>query len=444
MGNFLFGLHTMFANTGVLFSSLFLMMLGAGLQGSLLGIRGSDEGFSMLTLSLIASGYYVGYFGGSAWVPSLLKRVGYIRVFAALVAIASVTAVAYAMFVEQYTWFAMRVLTGFCFAGIYIIAESWLNSQTNNENRGQVLGAYIITIFLGMSIGQLLLNFGDINGYYLFALASVIISVASIPLLLTNQPAPLVEESTTSLSIGKLFKRSPLGTVAAFLANFVNGAIVGMSAIYAKTIAMPTDKIALFVASAYIGVLLMQLPIGYISDRIDRRKVIIVLCTAAVIVSTVSISINDTITLILLFAFLGGLTLPLYALCIAYVNDHLHPEEVLPATSSLLKIAGFGNMIAPILVGYLMTHFGVHWFFGSMAVAALIIVIFGLYRMTKSNEIIVEVQSDYAPIGVAVTAATLSLAHEGVQLEFDFGEEHRKPPHSGTDAATDNQTTDNE
>ncbi len=444
MRNFLFSLHNMFAGTGVLFISLFLMMLGAGLQGSLLSIRGSDEGFSMLALSLIASGYYAGYFGGSAWVPMLLKRVGYIRVFAALVAIASVAAVVYAMFVEQYTWFAMRVLTGFCFAGIYMIAESWLNSQTHNDNRGKVLGAYFIIIFLGLSVGQLLLNVGDISGYYLFALASVIISVASIPLLLTNRPAPLVEESAASLSIRKLFKRSPLGTVAAFWANFINGAIIGMSAIYAKTVAMPTDKIALFVASAYIGVLLMQLPISYISDHIDRRKVIIVLCAGAVIVSTLSMSVSDTMTLILLFTLLGGLTLTLYALCIAYINDRLHPEEVLPATSSLLKISGFGNMIAPILVGYLMMHFGVHWFFGSVSVAALIIVIFGLYRMTKSDEIIIEEQSDYAPIGVTVTAATLSLAHEGVQLEFDFGEEHRKPPHSETDAATDNKTTDNE
>lgn len=430
MRNLLLNINTMFAGMGMLFVSLFLMMLGAGLQGSLLGIRGDNEGFSTLMLSFISSGYYVGFFLGSVIVPNLLKRVGYIRVFAALIAISSVAAVAYAMFVEQYTWFAMRVLTGFCFAGIYMIAESWLNSQTHNENRAKVLSTYVIVLFVGMSVGQLFLNFGDINGYYLFAMASIVISVASVPLLLTKRPAPLVEESTTTLSLVTLFKRSPFGATASFFSNFINGAIVGMAAIYAKTIGMPTDKIALFVASAFVGVILFQFPIGYLTDRMDRRKAIIGLCFITAIVSAIAMTITNASMLIILFTLLGGIALPLYAVCIAYVNDRLNPEEILPATSSMIKISGIGNMIAPTLVGYLMTHVGIEWFFGSVTVAAIIIVIFGIYRTIKGEDIIVEEQGDFAHIGVATTAATLSLAHEGVQLEFDFGEEHRKPPQS--------------
>ena len=205
----------MFSGTWVLFVSLFMMMLGAGLQGSLLGIRGSDEGFTTLTLSLIVSGYYLGYLGGSFVVPSYIKRVGYVRVFAALVAIASVAAVAYAMFVEQYTWFLMWVLTGFCFAGIFMVSESWLNSQTHNENRAKVLGLYVIVLFLGMSTGRLFLNFGDTSGYYLFAMASIVISVASVPLLLTSRKVPVSEE-TGNLTVLQLYKRSPLGTVSIF------------------------------------------------------------------------------------------------------------------------------------------------------------------------------------------------------------------------------------
>lgn len=437
MYHFFGTINSMFTGMGMLFISLFLMMLGAGLQGSLLSIRGTDEGFSTLTVSLIASAYYMGYFAGSFIVPNLLKRVGYIRVFAALVAIASVAAVAYAMFVEQYTWFAMRVLTGFCFAGIYMIAESWLNSQTHNENRAKVLSTYVIILFLGLSVGQLFLNFGDINGYYLFALASIIISLASVPLLLTNRPVPHIEESTTTLSLFTLFKRSPLGTISAFFANFINGTIVGMSAVYAKIVDMPTEKIALFVASAFIGIIIFQLPIGYLSDRMDRRKTIIGLCALATVVSAVAMMVNESTILIILFTLLGGLTLPLYAICIAYVNDRLNPQEILPATSSLLKISGFGNMIAPALVGYLMTHVGIEWFFGSITVAALIIVVFGIYRVLTTQDIIIEEQGEYAPIGVATTAATLSLVHEGIQLELDFGEAHKKPadshPHQPTE-----------
>ncbi len=430
MKNLFFHVNAMFTGTWTLFLSLFLMLLGAGLQSSLLGIRGSDEGFSTLTLSIIATSYYIGYFGGSFVVPMLLKRVGYIRVFAALVAIASIAAVAYAMFIEQYSWFAMRLMTGFCFAGIYMVVESWLNTQTHNDNRGKVLAVYVIITFVGMSAGQVLLNVGDISGYFLFALSSVIISLASVPLLLTTHPAPLVEETATSLSIRKLFKRSPFGVFSSFFVNFMNGGIVAMAAIYAKAIDMPTDKIALFIASSFIGVIILQFPIGFISDRMDRRKIIVVLNFFAVVTAFIAMNTNNINYLIPWFALLAGLTLPLYAVSIAYINDRLEPEEVLPATSALVKISGLGNMFAPILIGYIMVNYGEQWFFGSVGIVALLIVLFGLYRMTITDDIDIEEQGDFVPLAFDTTAASLSLAHEGVQMEFDFGEEHRRPPES--------------
>lgn len=427
MQNFLYNMNAMFAGTWVLFSSLFLMMLGAGLQGSLLGIRGADEGFSTFILSLISSGYYIGFFAGSIIVPTWLKRVGYIRVFAALVAVASVAAIAYPMLVEQYTWFVMRLLTGFCFAGIFMIAESWLNTQTHNDNRAKVLGAYVIILFIGMTTGQILLNLGDIDGYFLFALGSVVISLASVPLLLANRPVPVVEESTVIMSIVKVYKRSPLGVVSLFFANFINGGIVGMAAIYAKTVGMSTDKISLFVAAAYIGVIFLQFPIGSLSDRIDRRKVIIVLGVLTIFVSFVAMQTENDYALIIVFCLLGGLALPLYALSVAYVNDRLMPEEVLPATSALIKIAGIGNMLAPLIIGASMVKFGANWFFGSLSIAAAVIVFFGTYRALTSREVDVEEQGEYAPMAIGTTAATMSLVNEGAQLEFDFGDAHLRP-----------------
>lgn len=423
-------LHAMFAGTTTLFLSLFLLLLGGGLQGSLVSVRGADEGFSTLTLSLISTGFYVGYFTGSMVVQSWLKRVGYIRVFAALVALASVAAIAYPMFIDAATWFFMRVLTGFSFAGIYMVCESWLNSQTHNDNRGKVLGMYLIVIFLGLAVGQFLLNFGDISGYFLFALGSIIVSLASVPLLLTKRPAPTIEESTSNLSIFQLYKRSPLGAVSAFFANYMNGSIVGLSAIYAKNIGMPTGQIALFVASAYIGVILLQLPIGYLSDRIDRRKAIIGLCLVIVGVSLWSMMPQTGHSLTISFGLLGGVAFPLYAICVAYVNDRLEPEEVLPATTALIKVAGIGNMVAPLLTGWLMVYLGEEWFFGAVAVTGAMVAVFGLYRMTKVD-IDVEEQSDYVPLGaMTTTAASHQLAHEGIQLEFDFGEAYQKPPNS--------------
>ncbi len=429
MINIVNSINAIFAGTGMLFLSLYLMLLGNGLQGSLLGIRGSDEGFSTMSLSFIAMGFYAGYFIGTIFVPTLLKRVGYIRVFAALVAIASVAAVAYAMWIDEYSWFVMRILTGFCFSGIYMITESWLNSQTHNDNRAKVLGVYVIVIFVGMSTGQLLLNIGSINGYFLFALASVIISLASVPLLLTSRPAPLIEESSANLTIYQLYKRSPFGVISSFFANFMNGGIVGMSAIYAKTVGMQTNEIALFVASAFIGVIILQFPLGYLSDRIDRRKVIVSISIASLIVSVLAMNTNDTNQLTLLFMLLGGLALPMYAICVAYVNDRLEPEEILPATTALLKIAGIGNVIAPILIGGIMVKMGAEWFFGSLAITSILTVIFGAYRIIMGADVIVEEQGEYSPMGINTTSATLSLTHEGMQMEFDFGEEHRKPEH---------------
>ncbi len=427
MSYFIPSLQQVFAGTSVLFFSLFLLLLGGGLQGSLVSIRGTDEGFSTIILSIISTGYYVGYFSGSLIVPLWLKRVGYIRVFAALVAVASVAAIIYPMIIDKGIWLAMRVLTGFCFAGIFMVCESWLNSQTYNENRGKVLGMYLIIIFVGMTVGQFLLNIGDISGYFLFALSSVAISVASVPLLLTTRPAPIIDESTVTLSIRQLYKRSPLGVVSAFSANFMNGTIIGLAAIYAKSINLPIEHIAWFVASAYIGVVIFQLPIGYLSDRIDRRYVMILLCLSTAVVSLWASNLHDSQWLILSVGLLGGVALPMYALCIAHVNDRLAPEEVLPATTALLKISGIGNMIAPLFTGWLMVQWGVAWFFGSVGIAAVVTALFALYRITQAD-VDIDEQSDYAPIGaMTATVATLSLAHEGIQLEFDFGEEHRKP-----------------
>ena len=200
-----------------------------------------------------------------------------------------------------------------------------------------------------------------------------------------------------------------------------------MAAIYAKTIDMPTEKISLFVASAFVGVIIFQLPIGYLSDRTDRRKVIIGLSALSIVIVILSInSVNPNI-LIALFSLLGGLTLPLYAVCLAYVNDRLKPYEVLSANSALLKVSGVGSMISPLVVGYMMMNYGVSWFFGVVGIVAGIIVLFGFYRIIKGQNVDIDEQGDYAPIGIGTTAATMLLTSEGMQLEFDFGEACIKP-----------------
>lgn len=415
---------SIFSGTGILLGCLFVLMLGSGLQGSLVSIRASDEGFSMIAISSISTSYYAGFFMGSIVIPILLKRVGYIRVYAALVAIASVAAVAYAMLVGEIYWVIMRLVSGVCFAGIFMICESWLNTQTHNDNRAKVLSLYVVVLYLGLMAGQFLLNYGDISGYFLFALGSVVISLASVPLLLTTRPAPVIEETVSSLSVKQLYKRSPLGAVATFFVNYMNGTFAGLGAIFAKNIGMSTSQIALFIAASFFGVIIFQMPIGYLSDKVDRRKVLIIISALLVVVAAAAVELDKEWLIYVSFA-LGALLYPMYALCIAYVNDRLEPEEILPATSALLKISGTGNMISPLITGWIMVQYGAAWFFGVLAIVAAIIVGFGLYRAAV-HDIDTEHQTEFSPMGTSTTAATMTLAHESHQLEFDFGEEHRK------------------
>ncbi len=387
---------SIFSGTGILLGCLFVLMLGSGLQGSLVSIRASDEGFSMIAISSISTSYYAGFFMGSIVIPILLKRVGYIRVYAALVAIASVAAVAYAMLVGEIYWVIMRLVSGVCFAGIFMICESWLNTQTHNDNRAKVLSLYVVVLYLGLMAGQFLLNYGDISGYFLFALGSVVISLASVPLLLTTRPAPVIEETVSSLSVKQLYKRSPLGAVATFFVNYMNGTFAGLGAIFAKNIGMSTSQIALFIAASFFGVIIFQMPIGYLSDKVDRRKVLIIISALLVVVAAAAVELDKEWLIYVSFA-LGALLYPMYALCIAYVNDRLEPEEILPATSALLKISGTGNMISPLITGWIMVQYGAAWFFGVLAIVAAIIVGFGLYRAAV-HDIDTEHQTEFSPI----------------------------------------------
>lgn len=413
-------------NTWALFASLFMIMLGSGLQSSILSIRGVDEGFSTTTIGLILTAYYLGYMCGSFTCPLFIKRVGYVRVFAALVAFASIAVLVYAMFVNQYAWFVMRFLTGFCYAGIYVITESWLNHQTNNSNRGQVLAIYVIILYLGMFGGQFFINLGSTNGYALFVASSIIISLSSIPLLLTARPSPEIT-NMGRMSLFTLYKRSPLGFVSAFLANFSGGVLTAMSATYAKSIGMSNLHLSYFVGAAYVGCILFQFPIGKMSDGMDRRKVIIFVTLLASIVAFFASQLTNLWVQISVFALFGGLLLPLYALCVAYVNDRLDPSEILSATSALVIVAGLGASFGPLTAGFFMDKIGSDAFFYTIIAANIIIVVFGIYRTFVSDKISSEERTEFAPMAMASTQASMVFAYEDQQLELDFGEQYRRP-----------------
>ncbi|MEM6824159.1 MAG: MFS transporter, partial [Pseudomonadota bacterium] len=258
-----------------LFLGMLLLMVGNGVQGTLLGIRGALEGFSTFEMSLVMSAYFLGFLGGSRLTPKMIQRVGHVRVFAALGSLTSAMLILFPTIAEPGVWIGLRVLVGFCFSGIYVTAESWLNDAVENENRGKALSLYLIVQMAGIIAAQGLIYLGDPSGFVLFIVPSVLVSLAFLPVLLSVTPTPAFD-TTKPLSLFELWEVSPLGCIGMFLIGGMFSALFGMSAVYAAEAGFSVGEISVFVAMIYVGGLLMQYPIGWISDRMDRRLLILI------------------------------------------------------------------------------------------------------------------------------------------------------------------------
>ena len=250
-----------------------LIMLGNGMHFTLIGLRGGIEGFSASELAIVTSGYFLGFLSGARYAPVLIRRVGHVRVFAALGSFMSAGLIAFTLAPDPWVWTVLRVLIGFCMSGIYVAAESWLNNAATNETRGKVLSTYMIAQTLGIIGAQGLLTLGDAGTAALFIGASILVSISFAPILLSVTPVPAVEVARP-MSLRKLFASSPLGTVGIFLLGSVYATQSGMGALFGTQIGLTVSQIALFVAMLFAGALVMQYPIGWFSDRVDRRKLI--------------------------------------------------------------------------------------------------------------------------------------------------------------------------
>jgi len=334
------------------------MMLANGLQGTLLGLRAMLEGFSTFTTGIMMSGYFIGIFIGSFLAPVLVKRVGHIRVFSALASLASISILFHGVYIDPVVWMLMRVVTGICFAGFYVVAESWLNDRASNKTRGKILSIYMVMITLGMGSGQFLLNLAQPGEIDLFILTSVIISFGLIPILLTAKPAPVFEASTT-ISLIELYKASPLAVIGNGLTGMAQGTIFGLGAIYASAVLGDIKSISWFMACFLIGSLVTQWPVGYLSDRISRRLVMMAMSVIAIICCIVAVFIaKDGIAFYLVIVILGGAAMPMYSICIAYANDRLEPHQIVGASGSLVMVAGIGLSTGPIIVAFFMDFYG--------------------------------------------------------------------------------------
>jgi len=409
-------------NSWALLLGMLFLMLGNGLQGTLLGVRGASEGFSTTAMSVVMSAYFVGFLGGSRLAPEMIRRVGHVRVFAALGSFISAVLILYAAAPNPIAWTLMRVVIGFCFSGVYVVAESWLNDAATNETRGQTMSLYLIVQMIGIVTAQGLLNVADPNGYNLFIISSVLVSVSFAPILLSVSPAPVFHRAKP-MTLRQLFNVSPLGFVGAFLLGAAFSALFGMSSIFGAEIGLSVTRISIFVASIYIGGMVCQYPIGWFSDRMDRRILIAGLNLLGAIVMVAGVLVDGGFLWLLGLAFvIGGVSNPLYSLYIAYTNDFLEIDDMAAASGGLIFVNGIGAVAGPVILGRMMDVWGPFSFFAYLGGVLGLMAVYAFYRMTQRAAPAIDDTTSYAPVAPTASPVAVEVAQE-IAIERTLEEE---------------------
>ncbi|WP_209424434.1 MFS transporter [Pararhodobacter sp. SW119] len=402
---------TVLSGVWALLLGIVFIMLGNGMHFTLIGLRGGIEGFSAAELAIVTSGYFLGFLSGARITPIMIQRVGHVRVFAALGSFMSAALIAFPLLADPWAWTLLRILVGFCMSGVYVAAESWLNHASTNETRGKVLSAYMIAQTLGIIGAQGLLTLGDAGNATLFIGASILVSISFGPILLSAVPVPAVQVARP-MRLRALFEGSPLGTVGIFLLGSVFATQSGMGAVFGSQIGMTASQIALFVAMLFAGALVMQYPIGWLSDRLDRRKLIFGAAALGAVSSMVGWITGGALWPLMAAAFFaGGVTTPLYALFLAYTNDFLSAEDMPAASGGLIFTFGLGAIIGPLVTGWAMQGFGPFAFWPVLGATFALIALYALYRMTQRAASPSQETESY--LGVLPTASIVAVEAAG-------------------------------
>ena len=335
------------------------------------------------------------------------------RVFAALGSTVSAVLISYPILVEPWAWALGRVIIGFCFCGVYITAESWLNDASSNENRGKSLSLYMVVQMAGIVFAQWIVTQADVSGYVLFIIPSILVSLAFAPVLLSIKPMPAFE-TTKPMKIRDLITASPLACFGMFMLGGIFSAQFGMSAVYGSRVGLTVAEVSFFISAIYVSALVAQYPIGWLSDRMDRRVLIVWISLLGGAGSLIAFLIpNQFVLIVISGAIVGGTSNPLYALLIAYVNDYLDKDDMAAASGGLLFINGLGAIAGPLIVGFMMDVIGNNGFWLFTASLMLAVGLYGLYRSTQRSRDDLETEAvPYAPVSAASTPIAAELAQE--------------------------------
>jgi MFS family permease len=364
-----------------LFAGLALLMIGNGLLSSLLGIRSDLEGFNTVVIGVVMSMYYVGFLVGSLTVPRWLMTVGHIRVFAGLTSLVAASALSYSLLIEPIAWGILRFVVGLCMSGLYVTIESWLNQRATNETRGRLLSVYMLVVTFGLGLGQLLLSLGDPAGFTLFILVGILVSLAVVPVAMIRVPTPS-DIIPVELSLRSLVATAPLGVLAVLVAGAAGGAVLGIGAVYATQIGMTAGKVGVFMAFSILGGAVTQYPLGRLSDRIPRRRVILGVAVAATAVGIAGAVVDPgSAWQFVVVAVYGGLAFPLYALAVSHVNDVMPENQLVAVAAGIVFVFGVGSVLGPIVVSVLMAVLGSAGYFWGLAAFFVPLGIYALVRI---------------------------------------------------------------
>lgn len=401
---------------GVLIAGLALLLVGVGLIGTLVGVRASLEHFSALTIGLIMSGYYLGYVLGTFLCPALIRRVGHIRTFAALAAMTCAVTLAFSLWVHPLAWGLLRMVGGIGVVGLYMVVESWLNEQVEPGWRGRLFGLYTAVTLGALAGGQFLLLVGDPLTSAPFVIAAIFIALGLVPIAVTrvHEPVPV---QTPEAHLRELYAISPMAFQGVLITGLVTSAFWGMGAVFAQRIGLDALGISSFLAATIAGGAALQWPVGHLSDRYDRRAVLVAVSFACALVAVAAVwLLEQGLVVMMLTAFVyGGLLFPLYGLSVAHANDQLAPSQMLEASRGLLLVYGFGAIVGPAAAGLVMAWLGPMGL--PLYSAAFLILLggFGLFRMTRRVAPPLAEQGDFVAM-VRTTPVALEM-HPQVEAE---------------------------
>jgi MFS family permease len=372
----------------VLLLSAAMLCLGHGLSGSLVSLSANEAEFRTDVTGFVMAGYSAGLVLSAFLTPRLVRSVGHVRTFAGLASSVSTAVLLFPLWVDPVFWFVLRLVTGLCVSGMFIVCESWLNAASSNRNRGQMLSLYMIVTYGALGLGQLLLNVTDESGFVRFIIVSCLLSMALVPLILLPSEAPSVE-GAQPVSIAEIWRASPLAVVGVLACGLGQSAFFALGAVFGLAKGLPLLMVSIMMALPPLGVILSQYPIGWISDRFDRRTIIMLLSILAAVFCGLTLAGGYYVTRLMLISLVtafGVVSLPIYSLVIAHANDHLQKEQVLGASAKLVLLYGAGSIVGPILVGAIMRNIGGDGFLIYMIVVHAGLAVFALWRRHRHPE----------------------------------------------------------